>query len=269
MRLIRNAEGVNSNSEEAGGAGVSYRSSHMRFKALSLLTASIGLVTAPLAHSQFVINTSPGLFTPSFRDGSNADLGNTTYWGWTSGSYDQSLDNELVDAPPVTLGTGGLNGSLNQVGSNDILSGSNNIYTGGFANEVLTLGIPTNGTPSAGFTSIIVQGRTAFGGFNVTPGLFSSIAGVAPTLVFGNNAAGQGQFWAKYEVPGNAASYSVDWSMPELTSVAGLTVDTQWSPTGFATDTAAVPEPSVWILVVLGASFTVFFRRSIRSLVAQ
>ncbi len=157
-----------------------------------------------------------------------------------------------MDNPTVTLGLGGFDGSLSQNSTNDILSVSNNIYTSTFAGEVLNFGIPTNGTVGTGFTTIIIQGRTAFGGWNVSPGTFADIAGVSPTLVFGNNAASQGQFWAKYELPGNAASYTTTLTMPDFTSIAEITVDTYWSATGYASDYAVVPEPSIATLALLG-----------------
>jgi hypothetical protein len=225
-----------------------------------IILVGLGMLALPANGQTFVIQSSPGLFTPSFRDNTNADLGNTTWWGWSPGSFDQPVDNELVDNPPVTLGIGGLDGTLNQVGTNDILSSSNNIYTGSFAGEVLSLGIPTNGTIGTGFTTIIVQGRTAFGGWNVTPGSFADLGGVSPTLVFANNSAGQGQFWAKYEIVGNAAFYSLDWTMPNFTSVAELTVDTQWSSSAYAPDVAVVPEPSTWLLVCAGLITLIILR---------
>lgn len=229
------------------------------------LLPSLGLFLAAASfalpvQAQFIIESSSAIFAPSFRDATNTDFGNTTWWGWSPGSFDQTIDNELIDSPPVTLGIGGLDGTLNQASTNDILASSNNIYTGTFVAEALNFSIPTNGTVGSGFTTIIVQGRTAFGGWNVTPGGFSDIAGISPSVVFGNNALSRGQFWAKYEIPNNAASYALTLTVPDFTSIAEITVDTQWSPTSFALDTAVVPEPSSALLMLIGSAGLIALR---------
>jgi len=230
-----------------------------------ILISTFLLACAVSANAQNDISTAFGLFTPSFRDASNTDANNTTYFGWANGSFDGSVPNNLIDNPPVTLGVGGQDGTLNQIGSDDILSGSMNIYTSTFPATTLEIDIPTVGTAGSGFTTIIVQGQTLFGGFNGTPGTFGALGGATPELVFGSNAAGSSQFWAKYEIAGNASSYTLDWTLPGFTSIAGLSVDTQWSSTGFAPETTVVPEPSTALLTSLGAGMLVLLRRRRRS----
>jgi hypothetical protein len=143
----------------------------------------------------------------------------------------------------------------------DVVSSSNNVYTGP-ANVDLTLTIPTVGTPGTGFTTIIVQGN-GLGGFGGITDLFTfgDIEGVSPTYVRGVNADNQeAQFWAKWELPGNAASYSVNIAGSTfgagVLSMSDMTVDSLWSPSGYAPDAvAAVPEPTS--LALVGAAFTV------------
>jgi hypothetical protein len=230
------------------------------------LLLALGLGWAGLQTvSAFVISAAPGLFVPSFRDGADADSGRTTVFGWglTGGRFDGVTDDDNIDAPPVNFSPGGLNGTLIQLpantegdgGANDILAGSNNIYAspGG---AVLNLDVPINGPVGAGFTTIIVQGRTAFGAYpEVVDSMFGIVGGVAPAFVEGLNAAGQGQFWAKYELPGNAGSYTIPMSLPagSSISIAELKIDTLFSDNGFAADWAVVPEPSGVLLVLAGA----------------
>jgi hypothetical protein len=266
MRQRRNKEEVRCKRKEAGHSGIGQSGHLMKPVSLLRVVVAIGAFALP-AQAQFIISDATDLFAPSFRDGTNADLNNTTWWGWSAGSFDQPVDNELIDAPPPTLGVGGLDGTLNQLGSSDILSSGNNIYTAFTTTESLALEIPTNGTIGTGFTTIIVQAQTTFfgpnSGWNGTPGVFGDIAGVAPAFVHATNAASLGQLWAKYEITGNASSYTLNWALTqEHTSVAKLTVDTQWSSTGFASDSAAaIPEPSAWILISLGCAAAVLLRR--------
>lgn len=221
----------------------------------TLATIGALVMAASNAFAQHVISTSPGLFTPSFRDASNSDGGNTTFFGWSPGSFDAPTDNEIIDNPPALQGVGGLTGTLNQIGTDDILSGSNNIYTAGFTLETLTLGIPTNGIIGMGFTTVIIQGHTIFGGYASDDAFtFPILAGATAQFVIGVNASGQGQFWAKYQITGNAASYSLDFDLVNgNVSISELQVDTKWSATGFASDSAqAVPEASTTVMFVSG-----------------
>lgn len=215
------------------------------------------------AQAQFNIETGTGLFAPSYRG-----TANTTWFGWGPGSFDGATDNELIDNPAPTLGTTTIGVTLNQDPViNDILSGSNNIYTGFAGVTSLTLDIPTSGTEGSGFTTIIVQGRALFGGFGTAPAL-SDIAGVSPTFVTSNNANGAGQFWAKYEIPGNATSYDLDISFAAAshTSIGELQIDAGWSASGYSSDLAVVPEPSTWTLLGLGMAATFgWMKRSRRS----
>ncbi|MEM6911108.1 MAG: PEP-CTERM sorting domain-containing protein [Verrucomicrobiota bacterium] len=226
-----------------------------KFKFAAALTAS-GLLLG-LANSQaasFLINSSSDLFDPSFRGDSN-----TTWLGWdvfgvpSEGETDPPINNNTPD-----IGTD--SGTFATSNGEDHLSSSGNYYSGfGSVAETVTFG--TSGTPGSGFTTIILQGKTLFGDF-ATEFTFSDLGGATPTVVFGTNADSEGQFFAKYEITGNAAEYTVNLaSFPgSFVSLDQFEVDTVWSATGFASDTAAVPEPSSIALVGLGG-FLALVRR--------
>src|SRR5262245_15488901 len=91
------------------------------------LTVVCAGVWVPLTQAQFVIQDSNGLFTPSYRG-----AGNTTWFGWTPGSYDAEpglpADNdELIQSPPTTVG-GAVGANLVQNNATDMLSGSNSMF---------------------------------------------------------------------------------------------------------------------------------------------
>jgi hypothetical protein len=228
-----------------------------------MFLAAIAVLSASVARAES-INLATGPIAPSFRGAAN-----TTYFGWTNGTWDGNPPANPGDpdvTPDVIAGTppvnpGGLAGPLlAQNNSADIVSSSNNIYTSP-TNVDLTLTIPTVGTIGTGFTTIIVQGN-GLGGFGGITDLFTfgDIEGVAPTYVHGANADNQeAQFWAKWEIPGNAASYSVNVAGSTfgagVVSISDMTVDALWSPSGYAPDAvAAVPEPASFALV--GAALT-------------
>ena len=231
------------------------------------LLAALSLGSSAYGQILF-INSATDTFVPSFR--AEADLGNTTFYGWSNGTFDGAPDNELLNNPVPTLGVGGLDGTLAQAGTVDILSGSNNIFIGvDGRTETLNLGIPTNGTPGlSGFTTIIIQGLTlGGGGLLVNVPIFGLIDGVSPTFVAGANADNEGQWWAKYEIPGNAALYNLQVTVSNVggqsvpLSIAQMTVDTVFSPGVYASDTAvAVPEPCIAGLFGIGG-LTILLRR--------
>ncbi len=248
---------------------------------LVLLPALAAILAGSQASAAFVIAEATGLFTPSFRGEANS-----THFGWASGTWDGNADFE--GDPPVAVadvvnGTPSINpdslagASLIQNGSNDIVSGSDNIYSGFGGTAAidaagLQLVIPTAGiVGSSGFTTIIIQGMGMNGsGFGGTSGLdgfgFGAINGILPEYIIGTNSEVEGQWWAKWELPGNAASYTVDIfgtsnsAALGVVSVTDLHIDTLYSASGYATDTALVPEPSALLLSAL-AGLGLFARR--------
>jgi hypothetical protein len=242
---------------------------------LSLLPALAALMAGSNASAAFIIAESTSLFTPSFRGGSD-----TTYFGWSNGTWDGNADAVLPDPPiaDVINGTPSINpgsgGLLTQAVIADIVSGSNNLYSSvGQINGLgLQLTIPSSGTIGlGGYTTIIIQGfglngamfgATALDGFG-----FGAINGIMPEYLIAGNASSKGQWWAKWELPGNAASYTVDitgsqvGAEPLVVSLTDMTVDTSFSESGFAPDIAAVPEPSALLLSFAGLGLALRRRR--------
>ena len=235
--------------------------------------------------ANFNIKTSAGVFTPSFRGQSN-----TTWFGWESFDDPAFGNDNTTDASPTSevedwiiddqfpdIGADG-SGQARILGHNlpfdldpnltgvDHISSTRNIYTGASTlNETITA--PTNGSVGTGYTTIIVQGVTAFGplGGQID---FTPIDGFLPVAVQADNLIGSGQFWAKYEIPGNAATYDFTLTSSVLGSSNGenisltrLVIDTIWSDSGFATDVAAVPEPTTSVLLAAGAAGTILLLR--------
>jgi len=249
----------------------------IRFSRSALFGAALLVFSSALGQAQNIISSGTGTFLPSFRDQTNNDLNSTTYFGWSAGSFDGGTNNELMESPSPTLGAGGLNGSLGQLGTADILSSSNNIYNGtNGRNETLVLNIATNGIAGiTGYTTIIIQGLTnSAAGFGdpsallINQPVFGSINGVEPEFVIGLNSSGYGQWWVKYELEGNQTSYQVDIAINNVggptapLTITQFEVDTQYSTTGFAADSAvAVPEPSAGVLAVVGLGFAIARRK--------
>jgi len=222
--------------------------------------ALAGAFVTQIASAQFAINSSSGLFALSYRG-----TANSTWYGWGSGSFDGLTNDELIDNPAPTFGSTVAGLSFTQSPDHDILSSGNNIYTGGApGNTDLLFALPTSGTSGSGFTTIILQGKTAFGPFGGEP-LFGLINGTSATYISGLNATGGGQFWAKFELAGNQPIYNLTITLANTTiSIAELQIDTYWSATGFASDTAVVPEPSSLALVGLGSFAVVAWKRRSR-----
>jgi hypothetical protein len=224
---------------------------------IGLMAIVVGAISLPATAATFEIESASGLFTPSFRGGANS-----TWFGWAPNTFDGAPNDELINSPAPTIGTAA--GTLVQNNSDDVLSGSNNIYSGIGVLD-LTVTAPTAGTLGQGFTTIIVQGRTLFGGFGVDP-VFGDISGVSPTYVQAINSASpspQGQFWVKYEIPGNLTSYDINIGAAANShiSLGELVVDTFWSADAYAPDLAAVPEPNSIVVLALGSLFVPLVKR--------
>lgn len=227
----------------------------MRRVTTSLLASALVCIALGSAEAN-IITTASEPFTPSFRGAAN-----TTYFGWENGTWDGNPPPNPGDpdpSPDTLNGTPSINAAgytdllVNNL-SSDIVSGSDNIYPGGID---LTLTIPTDGVVGTGFTTIVIQGNGLSGaGFGVLLDTFNfgEINGVAPTYVVGGNSEFETQWWAKWELLGNEATYTVDigetTDYAGVTSVTDMVVDTFWSPSDFAADTArVVPEPATLAL---------------------
>lgn len=218
------------------------------------------------AHAEFIINSSTGLFTPSFRGNTNTSyfgwLGGGTNTGFDSNLSDETLAGEVINNPTPNLGTPPATWGLVQQELVDVLSSSNSIYN--MTTAPVNFDLTTSSTGgSGGFTTIIIQGRTAFGPFPSSSAIqFGTVEGVNPTFAIGDNAGGGAQFWAKYEIPGYLGSYTIPFTLTQTSvSIAEMTVDTQWSSSGFAPDTAVVPEPASLSAILTGSAMLLRRRR--------
>ena len=202
------------------------------------------------AANTFDINLTTDLFVPTFRGDAS-----TTYLGWdTFDDVDPNLIDsfQLIDDTTPDLGSAG--GRFMTTNGEDHLSGSGNYYSGGGSvSEDVTF--DTAGVNGSGFTTVIVQAKTLFGGWG-TNIIFTPIDGVVPIQVLqGVNQVGQGQLFAKYEIPGTAdpETFSIVSGPFSFTSFDQFVVDTVWSPDGFAADNAIfTPEPTTALLALLG-----------------
>lgn len=227
------------------------------------------------------ITQQTGLVAPDFRGSPN-----TAYFGWSDGQFfGQPVPpstSRILNNPATSFGSVGTIEGV-ELYQNDrdaspfvmIGSSGGNIYTGSGAigkQAAATLVVPA--FPAAldsGFTTIVIQGRTTTaGGFSTLELLisnypvFSSINGISPDFVISGNAANQGQWWAQYNIPGSASSYTVGMTFPggvstTPISIAGMSVDTYWSSSGYA-NVSAVPEPSTFALLVAFAGLCLTFR---------
>ena len=241
-----------------------YRSRHSFVRSFSAAALSLAASVASVS-AAFVIDSATDFFEPSFRGGTTS-----TYFGWSTETI--GVGGNTVNGTP-SINPAALTGSsfLAQAGTNDVISGTNNVYSSvaGINSAQITLTIPTAGVVGVdGFTTIIIQG-TGFGGFGfpLDAFTFGTIDGISATYLYAaNSAAGNpGQWWAKWEVPGNEENYSVDVlgydAGAGVLSVTGMVVDTYYSETAFAPDVAVVPEPSSALLGISALGSLVFMRR--------
>ncbi len=224
----------------------------LRNLALALTLSTAAMATA----APFDINTATGLFEPSFRG--DAD---STYVGWDT--WNENLDGVIEDTTP-DVGTH--SGSFITTNGEVHVSGSGNYYAaGGSMSEEVTFTAP--GVGPDGFTTVIVQGVTLFGGWSndVT---FGPIDGVSPSLqvmrLDEGNAMGAGQFFVKYEIPGPVVTPSfMVTAEPGHTSMGLFVVDAAWSADGYAADTAVhTPEPTSAVIALAAIAGVAMRRRS-------
>lgn len=205
--------------------------------------------TPPVAH---VMSAVSGAVTPSTRGNPQ-----TTWFGWETFNNinNRTMGVSVINDSTPDIGTTTTAGANFQTtnGEGHLLSSGNIYFFAGTLAEQIT--VPTNGTVSSGFTTVLLQIVSAqgFGAFadRIT---LSSIEGVAPQIVQSLNATGTGQLWAKWQIPGNQPTYTISIAGPPNQahfSFDRVIVDTHWSATGYEDDSMAENPPSITTAAVL------------------
>ncbi|MBP7949718.1 MAG: PEP-CTERM sorting domain-containing protein [Verrucomicrobiales bacterium] len=218
-----------------------------------------GVLTAlsliqPLTAATYSIAEQTALIAPSTRGGPN-----TTYYGWDTFNDADARNVPINDNTP-DMGTAPVGALFRTTNGEDHVLGSGNFYlfAGNPAEEVTAV---ASGILGTGFTTVILQGLASFDPFP-GPWVFAPVNGVAPQVVQGVNAGNFGQFWVRYDLPGNDASYVIPFGATgQHFSLDKFTVDTFWSPTGFQPDLVIVPEPSGALVLALSLGAVVLGRR--------
>lgn len=196
-------------------------------------------VMEPKSPPTFKLNQQSVVIAPTTRGRAN-----TTYFGWDT-FCEVGFDNVPINDTTPDIGTTTTGVSFVTTNAEDHISSSRNLYVGfGTLSEEIT--VVTDGTVDSGFTTVIAQAITAFGGFPSSNLTFSAIEGVNPEVIVTTNLAAKGQVWAKWKIPGNKASYTFTVTAP--TGQSGwsfdkFVVDTYWNATSYQPDTVTAGNP--------------------------
>jgi hypothetical protein len=236
----------------------------------------------------YSINSQTNLVVPYFRGSSN-----TTWFEWTDGDFygfpvpalqSRILNNTIPSDGSASILTNVQFYQNDRYSNNPTIIGSSggNIYTGFGANgkqASATLVVPTFHSLTNGFTTVIIQGVTVpEGGFAPVSQLILNyptftLNGTAASFIISSNAVAEGQWWAQFNIPSGNTNYTFNVNFAGGTntypiSVAGLSVDTYWSQTGYADIGSVVPEPSTYYLLIVSSLGILFLiiRRKIRKL---
>ncbi len=203
-------------------------------------TISVLQVTPPYAHA---MSLSEGLFSVSARGTQGS-----TFFGWDS--FNELLERSAPihdSTPDIGASLGGANFQTTNAEDHVTEDGNLSFTTGSLAEQISA---PTAGTVGAeGYTTLILQ-ILAVPGSGAFPAdiTLNPINGISPKVVQALNAAGDGQLWAKWDLPGNQASYTITVTGP--VNQAGyhfdkVTVDTHYSATAYLPDSVAASPPSI------------------------
>lgn len=226
------------------------------WKSSGSLADTMTTATPAIAHQ---VGQVTGIVAPATRGNPH-----TTYFGWEQFNEvpNRPSPNTIDDAKP-DIGTTTLSGArFRTLGVNDSMnvlqppvrriSSSGNFYSGSSPNgsslsEQIT--VPSNGVVGAeGSTTIYLQissfaSQPDIGNPTSLPNFFLALGGNAPTEVTRTmiNSNANGYVFAKWEVPGNAATYTIDITGSGASggvsfSMDRVVVDTVWSPTSATTD---------------------------------
>ncbi len=209
-------------------------------------TVSVLLVTSAYARA---LNQSAGIFVISARGAEGS-----TYLGWDT--FNDALDRsaQINDSTP-DIGTTVVGANFQTTNAEDhvIENGDLSFTSGSLAEQII---VPTDGTVGAdGFTTIVLQ-LAAIPGSGAFPGAITlnSLNGVSPIIVQALNSAGDGQLWAKWQLPGNQASYTIAITGAENQANFGfdkVVADSHFSVTEYLPDSVAATLPSITTATVL------------------
>lgn len=203
-------------------------------------SVSVLKVTPPYAHA---LSLTENLVTVSSRG-----LAGSTYLGWDTFNEALDRDSPIQDGTP-DLGTNLAGAFFQTTNEQDHVLEDGNFFfdNGSLAEQII---VPTAGTVgSAGFTTLVLQ-IAAIPGTGPFPAVITlnSINDRSPTVVQAVNAWGDGQLWAKWDLPGHQASYTITMTGP--TNQAGFSfdkviVDTHYSATTYLPDSVAALPPEI------------------------
>jgi Putative Ig domain/Ig-like domain CHU_C associated len=203
-------------------------------------TVTVLLVTPSYAHA---MSQSAGLFSISTRGTQGS-----TYFGWDT--FNDALDRAMpINDTTPDIGTTTVGTNFQTTNTEDhVIDNGDFFFSAGSLAEQIT--VPTDGTVGTeGFTSLILQ-ISAIPGSGPFPAAIAlnSLNDVTPTVVQAVNSAGDGQLWAKWDLPGNQASYTISLSAVANQANFGfdkVIVDSHFSTTAYLPDSAAATLPSI------------------------
>ncbi|MEN3941081.1 Ig domain-containing protein [Prosthecobacter sp. SYSU 5D2] len=185
----------------------------------------------------FNLDQATGIVAPSSRG-----TAGTTWFGW-DGFGTPGVTAPIDDSTPDIGNYAGTQARFRTTNSEiHQFAGGSNLYilSGTLAEEIT---VPTSGVVGeAGFTTIFLQIASAtsgMGGGSFAGEITATIDDVPPTMVVQGGAANTAQYWAKWEIPGNEATYVIAISGPEGQahfSFDKVVVDTKFSPYGYVAD---------------------------------
>ncbi|MES2736667.1 MAG: Ig domain-containing protein [Verrucomicrobiota bacterium] len=208
---------------------------------------NLSLNVLPGLVNHFTLKGESGPVVPSTRGAFTS-----THFGWDN-FEDPAPGTFLNDSTPdIGTTTTGVkfettNGQLHRAPSTGNFYSGSDTATAVIAEKVT---VATKGTVgSTGFTTIIAQLVSSSGNF-ISTWSFGDIAGVTPQVIQSVNAAGKGQVWVRWVIPGNAASYEFTIGSAAHAMFGGahmafdkIEIDTFWGeePQG---DTMILQEPA-------------------------
>ena len=218
---------------------------HMSFNKIEIDTvwslegaATDTMILAEPAAISHIMEQAANYVEPSSRGGAN-----TTFFGWENFGVVGSpavIDDSTPDIGSDSSGLARFRTANGQTHGN---GGNLYFFSAGTLKEEVT--VPTNGVVGEeGFTTIILQINSASGGMG--GGAFAGdimldpIEDVTPTIVVGGSSVGTAFLWAKWEIPGNKATYTIKIEGEPLQahySFDRLVVDTKYSAYGYVGDT--------------------------------